>query len=296
MKFDLPEVFETAVRDRRLLPFIGAGFSKNIHRGFSNWSEIMNQAAEILNYDPEILRIQGDYLQIAEYLRIKRRIGVLYNALAKQIDNDNFKVSDSKPHLLLPYFDVPYIFTTNWDSWIEKGFEQQNVPYSKIVTADDFVSPTLHERRADANAVRLYPDAKVPSIRQQFKSTTIVKYHGDFSNHESIVLNETQYYDRFDFEHPLDIKLRSEIIGRSVLFIGYSFSDPNVRYLWHKLNKIMKNTETPHIKSFFVTHLNNPLQIEIFKKKDIETILLGPTNIKEDLEGLFEHIIKLQKD
>jgi hypothetical protein len=296
MDFDVPHKFEEAVKERRLVPFIGAGFSKNVHKDFPNWSEVVTKSAELLEYDADILSTQGDYLQIAEYLSIKRRLGDLYNVLAKQIDNDSYDVMGSRAHLLLPYLDVQSIFTTNWDSWIERGFENQKVPYSKIITNADFIFPRTYRPRFGGAVTPLYPPSAVKSIRQKFKETTIVKYHGDFADHDSIVFRESHYYDRLDFEHPLDIKLRAEIIGRSVLFIGYSFSDPNVRYIWHKLNKAMQDINAGEtIKSYFVTHLNNPLLIEVFRTKNIETILLSPKSIKTDLEELFEYIIELQQ-
>jgi hypothetical protein len=297
MNFELPSGFEEAVKERRLLPFIGAGFSKNVNRKFPNWTDVISRAATLLEYDSEILMAQGDYLQIAEYLDVKGLLGELYNSLSKEMDDEKkYDITISKPHLLLPYLDVPFIFTTNWDSWIERGFENQKVPYSKIITHENFVSPRKYRLRPDEDtSSSLYSRDKVSTIRQKFSETTIVKYHGDFSNHDSIVFKEGHYYDRLDFEHPLDIKLRSEIIGRSVLFIGYSFSDPNVRRVWHKLNKVMKEIDSrDHIRSFFVTHLNNPLLIEVFKKKDIETILLSPKDIKGNLEELFQYIIELQ--
>lgn len=60
--------------------------------------------------------------------------------------------------------------------------------------------------------------------------TQIIKFHGDFDDDSSIVLDETSYFQRLEFETPLDIKFRSDVLGKSVLFIGYSLSDINIRY------------------------------------------------------------------
>jgi len=286
MAIILPNTFQDAVRSRRLLPFVGAGFSKNIDKELPDWSEVIKFAASILDYDPEILTLQGDYLQIAEYLSITDHLDELYTALANRIQSACFSVANSRCHQLIPRLDVPYIFTTNWDNWLERGFDHEGIPYSKIISHEDFVIPKRYGPEGAAKPI---------SENRQWRETTIVKYHGDFENPKSIVFRETDYFDRLDFEHPLDIKLRSELIGRSVLFIGYSFTDPNVRYIWHKLNKVMRRSDIPeNPKSFFVTHFNNPLQIELFHKKGIETIILSPRNIKGDLETLLEQIIELQ--
>ena len=54
----------------------------------------------------------------------------------------------------------------------------------------------------------------------------MVKFHGDFNTPDQMVLSESQYMDRMRLENPMDFKLRADILGRAVLFIGYSFRDP----------------------------------------------------------------------
>ncbi len=171
----------------------------------------------------------------------------------------------------------------------------EQIPYSKIVTHDHFVSPDTFEADIKALISPQYTSEQIKKSRTKFNETFIVKFHGDFSDFNSIVYTENQFYERQNFEHPLDIRLRSEIVGRSVLFVGYSFSDPNIRYIWYKLNQLVQNIkyETPP-KSYFVTYFNNPLQVELFKKRNIETILLNPMDKKGELEKLLEYIISIQ--
>jgi hypothetical protein len=71
MPLSLPPSFALAVERRQLLLFVGAGFSKNISADMPSWAEVIRKAAGLLDYDPDILETQGDYLQIAEYLRHK---------------------------------------------------------------------------------------------------------------------------------------------------------------------------------------------------------------------------------
>lgn len=87
------------------------------------------------------------------------------------------------------------------------------VPYDKIASVADLVSAAEGRRQ-------------------------IVKFHGDFDDESSIVLDETSYFQRLNYESPLDIKLSNDVLGNSVLFIGYSISDINIRLLFYRLTEM----------------------------------------------------------
>ena len=102
------------------------------------------------------------------------------------------------------------IYTTNFDWWLERAFEHWKHEYHKIVRVSDIVG-------------------------SRSGVTDIVKFHGDFDDPDSLVLTESNYFDRLEFESPLDIMLRADAMGRPIIFIGYSLTDVNVRYLFDKL-------------------------------------------------------------
>jgi len=295
----LPQSFVTAARQKRLLPFIGAGFSKNVCEHFPNWSQLTNESAKLVNCDHSILNTQGNFYQIAEYLDIKGRLPALYKIMAERLDSPKFTVERSRVHRLLPYLDTQSIFTTNWDSWIEKGFQYESIPYATIVGLRDFVSPRPYKLPSAPPRSFLYTRSvrdKMQAMRK-FSPTTIVKFHGDFSDRASLVFTETNYLDRLDFDSPLDVKLRSEIIGRSVVFIGYSFTDLNVRYLWHKLTKLMITIDPKmkkSVESFFVTYSRTPLQASLLRRLNITTIYLNPADKSRDLERFLKRTINIQ--
>ena len=70
MNYDklLDELAQDVV-DKKIIPFVGAGLSRNL--GMPEWDELINRVAEDLDIDPDILKLQGDFLQIAEYHVIK---------------------------------------------------------------------------------------------------------------------------------------------------------------------------------------------------------------------------------
>lgn len=112
----------------------------------------------------------------------------------------NIEIRDSEIHRLIVRGRFPAIYTTNYDRWLEYAHDAHAVDYIKIANASDLTKAR-------------------DGIRQ------IVKFHGDFDDDASIVLDETSYYQRLQFETPLDIKLRADTLSKAVLFIGYSLSD-----------------------------------------------------------------------
>jgi hypothetical protein len=89
----------------------------------------------------------------------------------------------------------------------------------------------------------------------------IIKLHGDFDDDASIVLSETSYFERLGFETPLDIELRADVLGHSVLFIGYSISDINIRLLFYKLTKMWATQKLASARpqSYMFSNRPNPV-------------------------------------
>lgn len=289
---DLPKALVDAARSRRLLPIIGAGFTKNVNRDIPDWGQVIDIAAKDLNYDPEIMRLHGDYLQIAEYYdRCKHGIDELTYKLSQLIDSDKFDVGLSTPHLLLPLLDTLAIYTTNWDSWIEKGFQKAGFPYHKVVIPDHLASTDLLHPAFSSDSS---PFSSTPTTKSHYPITQIIKFHGDFSRPDTIVVKQSDYFRRLNFEDPLDIRLRADIIGRSVLFIGYSFADLNIRYLWYRLIKMMA-AAVGMTKSFLITPNPNPILERILEDQSIELVLLDSRNITESLSNVLQTLIEAQE-
>jgi len=116
-------------------------------------------------------------------------------------------------------------------------------------------------------------------VRGRFPAIYTTNYdrwleYGDFDDDASIVLDETSYYQRLQFETPLDIKLRADTLSKAVLFIGYSLSDTNIRLLFHKLSKIWNEHETLGVRpiSYVFSHKPNPVQEEVLRQWGIRMV------------------------
>ncbi|WP_231366541.1 MULTISPECIES: SIR2 family protein [unclassified Thioalkalivibrio] len=256
----------SAYREQSLILFVGAGVSKRL--GLPTWSGLIDHMAGELGYDPEVFRSFGEDLALAEYYRLRKgSIGPLRSWMDTNWHSPSIDLRNEEVHKLIATSQFPIIYTTNYDRWIEKAFDLYSRPYTKVAGVSDMAQ-----------------------IREGV--VQIVKFHGDFDDDSSIVLDETSYYERMEFETPLDIKLRSDLLGRSVLFIGYSLSDVNLRFIFHRLAKLWREHGCGGVqpKSFVFTHRPNAIQEAVLGQWGIEMIASESSDPDEALAGFMRNL------
>ena len=275
MNFKIPKPVLKAAREGTLIPFIGSGFSQNLNSenlNLLNRDQLINVMAKKLEWNPEVLKMQGDFYQIAQYYYLENNetISDLRRELNTQFETQEIDIKTSNVHSLIVDLNPPIIYTSNWDQWIEQAFRKKNQKYKAIRSLLDLI--TLEEDQ-----------------------TPIVKFHGDFGGpDDKLILTEDSYFERLDFESELDIKFRADILEKTVIFMGYSFSDINMRYLWYKLTKLKdkispKRDKFP--KSYIVSVVHNELQEKIFKEINLEVIKLIDADPKIAMEQFLEKLV-----
>lgn len=255
-----------AIKDKNLILFIGAGISMNLN--LPSWNDLINHMSDELEYDKDVFNSLGDYLTLAEFYEIKKTIRPLKSWMNEKWHDKSIKIEDSKIHKMIVDIDAPIIYTTNYDRWIENAYKYYGKKYRKISNVGDLVNLRNDE-------------------------TQIIKFHGDFDDRDdSIVLTESSYFERLNFETPLDIKLRADSLGKSILFIGYSLNDINLRLLFYKLNKLWEESSVSNRpKSYIFLGKPNPIQEAVLKRRGINTIVSPKDNIQEGLEEFLAGLI-----
>jgi hypothetical protein len=256
-----------ALRNGQAIAFVGSGVSRNL--GLPSWQELINKMAMDLDFDPLIYGGHGGYLELAEYYEQKKAsLGPLRSWMDRTWHTDEDKVDSSKVHQALMQLNFPIIYTTNYDRWLEIAFTRSNRAFVKVANVGDFT--------------------KIKDGVAQ-----IIKLHGDFDDDRSLVLTESSYFERLSFESPLDIKLRSDSIGKTILFIGYSLSDINVRYLLYKLHRLWAESAfaAARPKSYMFLTRPNPVQEAILEKRGILPIVADVDNPSEGLTAFLEGLV-----
>lgn len=256
-----------AHRTGKLMLFVGAGVSANL--GLPNWNALISHIAEELGYDPKIFATYGSVLALAEFYKKKKgTLGSLRSWMDREWHKSTTDISKSDIHRLITEGNFSRLYTTNYDRWLEYAHDKFAVKYDKIASAADLATAANDRRQ-------------------------IIKFHGDFDADDSIVLDETSYFQRLDFETPLDIKLRNDVLGSSVLFIGYSLTDLNIRLLFYRLTEMWGRTTLPSArpKSYIFTNRPNPVAQEVLSHWGIQMIVSEEDDPKKALTDFLHELV-----
>lgn len=207
-----------------------------------------------VDFDELLGSTGGDLLQAAEYLYLKydRQIGPIRHQIERSFSAKTIAPLTSGAHVELVNLGASQIYTTNYDDIIEQTYKSLRVPMTTVILPKDVAL-------ADGDR------------------TQVVKYHGDLSHERTLVLTESAYYKRLDFESPMDLKFRSDLLGRSVLFMGYSFRDINIRIIWFKLMDMMRDVPQADRRPSYIVRLDhNEALEELYSAVGLRTIVLDP--------------------
>jgi hypothetical protein len=267
-----PLELRTLYRDGRLLPFVGAGVSSSVEwnengqtmRGPS-WSQLVDHAAGELGFQSaDLIRARGTDLQILEYFKLHFSGHTrLTNWLLLNIHPPDNAILGSPIHNeLAKMTQCRIIYTTNFDDLIERSLG-------------------LNGRKYKAVAIEAH-------MRPDFETTEVVKFHGDWNHPDRMVLTESDYERRMEFRAAMDLRLWSDLLNRSVLFLGYSFRDPNVAYLFRQVKERFEglpNTSSGR-RAYIVVQDPSHFERRLFEERNIEVVPIdsrGRTNAVAEL-------------
>lgn len=162
------------------------------------------------------------------------------------------------------YFDT--ICTTNFDFLIEQTLSEKHIPFSMVVSEERLPIST-HER------------------------TKLIKLHGDFNHPERMVITEYDYDIYVDKNKILSTYISNLFITKTLLLIGYSFDDSDIRTLWQIIGSRLGKLSTP---AYVVLVDASPIEIARFERRNIKVINL-PGDKADYPDILDEFFLRLSK-
>ena len=196
--------------------FIGAGFSMNA--GYVDWKSLLSGIAEDLGLDIEK---ETDLVSLAQYNYNEngQNRGVINHALFEEFTKE--KDLDEN-HRILARLPISTFWTTNYDSLIEEALRDARKTVD-VKLCNSQLSLTVPHRDA-----------------------IVYKMHGDKSNPNEAILIKDDYEQYYQKHAQFITSLSGDLISKTFLFIGFSFSDPNLDYILSRIRIDYKENNRQH--------------------------------------------------
>jgi hypothetical protein len=199
--------------------FIGAGASRDA--GFVDWKSLLTDVAEELDLD---IGKEHDLLALAQYHANGHSGRSEINQ--QLIDAFTREAVPTAVHEILARLPIDTIWTTNYEQLIEKAYE--------------------------AAGRRVEVKLSIENLAQARKGrdVTLYKMHGCVTQPHEAVLTK-QDYEIYDVTRRLFTdSLKGDFIEKTLLFLGFSFSDPNVERILSKVREQLGQNRREH---FWIT-------------------------------------------
>lgn len=184
--------------------FVGAGFSKSA--GYVDWKNLLKGVADELGLD---IDKEFDLVSLAQYYYNKKgNRSVINDIIFEEFSRDQ---GIDKNHKIIARWPVSTYWTTNYDSLVEDAL-------------------TDAQRITDVKY-----NNKHLSVTKPHRDAIVYKMHGDKSNPDEAILIKDDY-EKYYREHAQFITaLSGDLISKTFLFVGFSFTDPNIDYILSRI-------------------------------------------------------------
>lgn len=268
--------FLKEIRENNAAIFAGAGLSAG--SGVVNWKDLLKDFAEELSLD---IAKENDLVSLAQYHLNKN--GNNRHSLSQKIINEfHHGKNPNENHRILARLPIATFWTTNYDKLIEKALND----VGKIVDVKyttNHLAKTVHGRDA-----------------------ILYKMHGDVDHADDAIISKDQY-ERYYKSHGAYINtLSGDLVSKTFLFIGFSFTDPNLEYILSRLRVSFENHQRKHYcifrevkqeegeseKDLEYKKIKQALMINDLLRFNIHVLLIKEhpetTNILKELENRFK--------
>lgn len=207
--------FPRAIADDAAAIFIGAGVS--IGAGYPSWKDLLRDIGEELGVDTKDI---SDLAALAQW-SVRKSAG---RTRVNQVIRSEIGPEKPIPRLLTSVARLPMrnLWTTNYDRLIERAFSEVGRPVDVVSASSDL------------------------SIRPRPGAARLFKMHGSIDRLDNIVI-ATDDYELYRVNRGAFLPLlQAHMTSLSMLFVGLSFTDPNVRHVLSMIRESFAKSPPEH--------------------------------------------------
>lgn len=204
-----------AIQEGYAAIFAGAGLSRA--SGFVNWKELLRDIAEEISLDVDR---ETDLVEVAQFYCNESggRSGINEKILNRFVSNSQSNESLS----LLAEMPINTYWTTNYDHLIEETL-QSNGKRVDIKLTSQNLALTLSD-----------------------KDIIVYKMHGDYLTPATCVITKDDYELYNEKRQLFTTALQGDLVSKTFLFIGFSFEDPNMKYILSRIRNLLDENRRTH--------------------------------------------------
>lgn len=268
--------YTIAIEESNAAVFAGAGLSKPA--GFVNWKELLRDIAEeiSLNIDKE-----SDLIAVAQY-HVNESGGNRGKINQTLVDEFTKDAEFTENHKILSRLPINTYWTTNYDTLIEGALKSEGKRIDTKITTENLA------------ITRSNSDAK------------IYKMHGDISLPHDAVLTKDDYENYNSKRQLFTTALQGDLVSKTMLFIGFSFDDPNLEYILSRIRILLEQNKRTHYcfmkkvqredfneeTEFHYAEIKQKLKVNDLKRYSIKVLLVNEypdiTTILKELEQQYK--------
>jgi len=266
--------FLKEIREDNAAIFSGAGLSASA--GYVNWRELIRPIAQELRLDVDK---ESDLVAVAQYY-CNENSGNRHRLNQAIIDQLSVVTTPTKNHKILARLPISTYWTTNYDQLIESALKEVGKIADVKHTTEQLATT---KPRRDA---------------------IVYKMHGDAEHPYDAVLNKDDY-EKYHIKRGAFINaLAGDLVSKTFLFIGFSFTDPNLDYILTRVRVTFRENQRRHYcifkkrtkqdnendAEFENAQIKQRLAIEDLKRFNIKTLLIDDyRQITEILSRIERH-------
>jgi len=206
--------YVAAIHDQNAAVFAGAGLS--IPAGSVNWKGLLRDIARDVGLDVDQ---ETDLVAVAQYHLNEQ--GTRHKLNQALVSEFSARARLTKNHEILASLPIRVYWTTNYDTLIEDAL-------------------TAAGKTPDVKSTPVNLTTTAPK-----RDAVVYKMHGDVSQPDKAVVTRDDYEQYGRDRSLFSTALQGDLVSRTFLFVGFSFSDPNLEHVMSRVRVLLgKNVRT----------------------------------------------------